>query len=365
MQHHIHSPRVRRIAAATGLGVALTLAVTGCGSGLIADASAGSGDDAMPRIAFDVPVAANPYWDLQVTYAEAAAEQLGFELVVGDANSQEDTQINQVQSQIAGGVDGIVISPVTDSVGTTVLASAEQAGIPVVFMQRSPGLKPDDYDGSQYVGFVGTDDVQGGTLTAEALYEAGIRKVVAMTGAQGNSVAEDRIAGLTDFAAAHSDMTVLQQEFGNELREDGQQTMENLLSAYPGPGFDGVWAFNDETAIGAVRALSNAGSLENVAVTGMDGTPDGVQAILDGEILSGPGGGYVCGSYATVMLYDALNGNDPKSDFVLLPYVDISADNAEKFKTDFLGNPSGLDFRALSATYTEGASTDDYVITLE
>ena len=164
---------------------------------------------------------------------------------------------------IARSVDGLVVGPVSDKVGDTVLNDAEAADIPVVFMQRSPGVKPTDYTGKSFVGFVGTADVEGGKTAASNALRLRCTQVgrddrlAGQLGCGGSSE-----GGTVDFVAAHCDVTLLQSQYGNEARDAGQKTVENFLSAFPGPGFDGIYSFNDEGALGAVQALKNANALE-------------------------------------------------------------------------------------------------------
>ena len=111
-----------------------------------------------PTIGFVVPLISNPYWKLMQDFAKGAAGQLGIKLLTAQANSDESTEINIVEGWIASKVDGIVVGPVSDKVGQTVLRDAQKAKIPVTFMQRQPGVQPSDYPKNIYVGYVGTDD---------------------------------------------------------------------------------------------------------------------------------------------------------------------------------------------------------------
>ncbi|GAB2446116.1 hypothetical protein GCM10027162_48370 [Streptomyces incanus] len=64
-------------------------------------------------------------------------------------------------------------------------------------------------------------------------------------------------------------------------RTKGLDVMTNLLQAHP--GIDGVFAENDEMALGAIKALgSKAG--KSVQVVGFDGTPDGLKAVGEGTL---------------------------------------------------------------------------------
>lgn len=329
-------------------------------------ASGGSSPAAQTfTIGFVVPLISNPYWKLMQDFAQGAAGTLGITLQTAQADSDESKQIAIVEGMISSGVDGIVIGVVSDKVGETVLKDAEAAGIPVTFMQRSPGVTPDDYQGKVYVGYVGTDDIGGGTTESQILYDSGARKWVAMTGSQGNSVAEDRLKAAQDFVAAHPDVTLLQSQFGNEARDAGQKTMENFLSAYPGPGFDATYSFNDEGALGAVQALKNANALDKVKVGAIDATTDAINAVAAGDLITSVGGGYACGAFALVELFDHLNGHEPKSRSVNIPLLGVTADNVQKYQDQVLNGMATYDFKAVSQTFTPTASTDDYAVTLK
>ncbi len=316
-------------------------------------------------IGFVVPLISNPYWKLMQDFATGAAGTLGVTLQTAQADSDESKQINIVEGMISAKVDGIVIGVVSDKVGATVLKDAEAAGIPVTFMQRGPGVTPDAYQGKSFIGYVGTDDIGGGKTAAQTLYDSGARKWVAMTGSQGNSVAEDRLKAAVTFVAAHPDVKLLQSQYGNEARDAGQKTLENFLSAFPGPGFDGVYSFNDEGALGAVQALKNANDLSKVKVTAIDGTTDAITAVASGELLTSVGGGYACGAFALVELVDSLNGHPPKSRSVNIPLLSVTSANVKAYQDQVLNGMATYDFKAVSQTFTPSASTDNYKIILK
>lgn len=356
------------------IGLVVTLVATACSSPASqAPATQGaggtpppaSGGGEKPTIGFVVPLISNPYWKLIQDFAVGAAGTLGVELITDQADSDESKQISIIEGLISRGVDGLVIGPVSDKVGSTVLTAAEAANIPVVFMQRSPGVAKADYTGKAFVGFVGTADVEGGKTAAQTLYDSGARKWVAMTGAQGNSVAEDRLKAAEDFVAAHPDVTLLQSQYGNEARDAGQKTVENFLSAFPGPGFDGIYSFNDEGALGAVQALKAADAADKVDVTAIDGTTDAVASVVSGDLLVTVGGGYACGAFALVELYDFINGHAPKTPEYNLPLLAVTQENAQKYTDQVLNGMATYDFKAVSAVYTPGATTDDYKIVLK
>ena len=79
--------------------------------------------------------------------------------------------------------------------------------------------------------------------------------------------------------APHSPLPSLVHRYPN--RSKGLNVMENLLTAQP--EVQGVFAQNDEMALGALRAIQAAGKKDLVLV-GFDGTDDGVKAVKGGKM---------------------------------------------------------------------------------
>ncbi len=192
-----------------------------------------------------------------------------------------------------------------------------------------------------------------------------IREIVATTGTKGSSIAEDRLGGLQEFASKHPDFKVLQVQYGVELREDGIKATENYLSAYPGPGFDGIWNYDDGAAIGAAAALKQANLTGKVHVTGFDAEADGAQAIKAGDILADSGGQFVDGGFTYIMAYDYLNGHEPKNPYVVMDYLLVTKDNVDKYIEQFGSGMPPYDVKKMSVTYNPNASTDDFKIAIQ
>jgi len=316
-------------------------------------------------IGFAVPVLANPFWKQEVDFAKRVADELGGELIVEDANQDEAKQLQIMDNFASRKVDAIITAPVTTAVAPALIKAAGRANIPIFFAERTPGFEPDPEKYPQYIGFVGADSHQGALATAKALYDAGARKIVATTGTKGSSIAEDRIGGLKEFASQHPDFEVLQIQYGVELREDGIKATENYLSAYPGPGFDGIWNYDDGAAIGAAAALKQANLTGKVLVTGFDAEADGAQAIKAGDILADSGGQFIDGGFAYIMAFDYLNGHKPKKPYVVMDYLLVTKDNADKYIEQFGSGFPPYDIKKMSVTYNPDASTDDYKIAIQ
>lgn len=315
-----------------------------------------------PVIGFSVPALQNPFWRSFADFGSAAAAKLGARSVVVDANQSDSKQLADVEGLVAQGVDCLVITPNTSAIAKSLLRQGKNANIPVVFAERWPGFGPSNTGGESYAGFVGVDNKLAGYNIAKALYDAGVRKLVAIGGVPGGAVADERNAGLKQFLDEHPDMKLLQELRNGELRQDGYTDAQNFLSAFPGPGFEGLWTYNDDTALGAIKAFKDANVIGKVKVAGMDLIPEMVSAISAGEALYSTGGQWVESGEAAVMCYDALNGktDDPKVRQLSIPGVTKA--NAEQYTKQFVSSTPVYDWKALSRVYNPKAKTTDFVI---
>ena len=349
----------RRTIAAMGIALA-------CSSFLAGVQSASANEPAKKVvIGFAVPVLANPFWKQEVDFAQYVADQLGGELIVEDAAQDEAKQLQIMDNFASRGVDAIITAPVTTAVAPALIKAAGRAEIPIFFAERTPGFKPDPEKYPQYIGFVGADSHQGALATAKALYDAGARNIVATTGTKGSSIAEDRLGGLMEFASKNPDFKVQQVQYGVELREDGIKATENYLSAYPGPGFDGIWNYDDGAAIGAAAALKQAGLTGKVLVTGFDAEIDGAKAIKAGDVLADSGGQFIDGGFTYIMAFDYLNGHKPKNPYVVMDYLLVTKDNVDKYIEQFGSGIPPYDIKKMSVTFNPDASTDDFKIAIQ
>ena len=351
------------------LMLALAMLLTLCACGSENDPVTNPTDDGSVStetlsIGISVPVLSNPFWRSFADFGEKYAKELGMEVTVVDANENDASQLDQVMGLISAGVDGIVITPNTTAIVNSILVACDEADVKVIIAERYPGMSPEEYEGDSYVGYIGVDKVMAGYNIAAALYEAGARKICAVGGKQGVAVADERSEGLHKFLEEHPDMELLQELRNGELREYGLQDVENFLSAYP-DGFDAVWCYNDDTAMGVIQGLTNAGLNGEILVGGMDLIDEAVAAIQSGDMLYSTGGQWAESAGAVVMLYDALNGFDPDPAVHEISIPGVTAENADAYFAQFVDSTPEYDIEALSKTLNPDAKTSDFSIELK
>jgi len=349
-----------------GVLLLTVLLTAACGGG---DSATGGQANGEPRtdvtIGFAVPVLSNPYWRSNVDFAKKMGDQLGAEVIVADAQEKSDQQLKNVQDLIAQGADGIVFGPITSEIGPALLRQCQQANIPCAAMARKPGVEPDESNRDYYVGYVVGDDFGDGQRSAKALEEAGVDKCVGWSGLQGNSVADARLEGFEQYMKDHG-VEVLDIIRPAELAEDGQEAIQNFLAQFPGPGFDCAWSFDGAAAIGAISALEKAGVSDEVKVAALDADQSIVRAIQDGKLVaSAAAGEYINGGFATIMVYDAINGRQPAKRGIVLDGIVLDKSNAASYKAQFLDRLPDYNAKELSRTYNPNATAKDFKIVLK
>ncbi|MET9517326.1 substrate-binding domain-containing protein [Streptomyces sp. NPDC002994] len=228
------------------------------------------------KISMSLSTLNNPFFVQMKEGAQAEAKDAGIDLTVTDAQNDASQQANQLQNFTGEGVKSIIVNPVdSDAVGPAVRA-ANKADIPVVAADR--GVNKADT-----ATLVASDNVAGGKLAAKTLAEklGGKGEIVVLQGTAGTSASRERGKGFAEGLKAYPGIKVVATQPADFDRTKGLDVMTNLLQS--NPGISGVFAENDEMALGAVKALgSKAG--KSVDVVGFDGTPDGLKAVESGTL---------------------------------------------------------------------------------
>lgn len=253
-------------------GAALAVAVVVGGVSYFNSGSSGG----TTKVGMSLSTLNNPFFVQMKDGAQAEAKKAGIDLTVTDAQNDASQQANQLQNFTSSGVSSIIVNPVdSDAVGPGV-RSANKADIPVIAADR--GVNKADA-----ATLVASDNVAGGKLAADALADklGGKGSIVILQGTAGTSASRERGAGFAEGLKAYPGIKVVAKQPADFDRTKGLDVMTNLVQSHP--DITGVFAENDEMALGAVKALgSKAGT--SVSVVGFDGTPDGLKAVEAGTL---------------------------------------------------------------------------------
>lgn len=215
----------------------------------------------------------NPFFVALNEGAKAKATELGAKLTVADAQDNASKQTSDVEDLIQQGVDLLLINPVDSSAVASAVEAANAAGIPVITVDRTS-------EGGEVVSHIASDNVAGGVLAGEYLMELVGKgaKIVELEGVAGSSAARDRGEGFNN--AIDGQLNVVAKQTANFNRAEGLTVMENILQA--NPTIVGVFAHNDEMALGAVEAIAASG--KDIKVIGFDATDDAQAAVKAGTM---------------------------------------------------------------------------------
>ncbi len=212
---------------------------------------------------------------------EHAAAFPDVELQFADAQGDVGRQLSQIQNFVTQDAAAIIVNAADTSATPGMTKIARDAGVPLVYVNRRPA---EDTLPSGVV-FVGSDDLQAGTLEMEELarmmsYRG---RVAIMVGELASNGAQLRTKAVENVVAKYPDMKIVEKQVGNFQRERGLDLMNNWLTA--GAAIDAVASNNDEMAIGAIMAIQQAGvAAGKVLVGGVDATPDALAEVAKGTL---------------------------------------------------------------------------------
>lgn len=218
----------------------------------------------------------NPFFVTLRQGAEDAAKAQGVTLITVDAQNDPAKQIANIEDLIQKKVSVILINPADSNAVAGVVKQATGAGIKVISLDRS-------VNGAEVTTHIASDNKAGGKMAAEFLLEkiGGKGNIVELEGIPGSSAARERGEGFNSVVAGKADVKVVAKQPADFDRAKGLSVMENILQG--NKGIVGVFAHNDEMALGAIKAIEAAG-VKNIVVVGFDATADAVAAVKEGKL---------------------------------------------------------------------------------
>jgi ribose transport system substrate-binding protein len=265
----------------------------------------------------------NPFFvDLEEGLREVI-EARGDRLTTLDAQFNSLKQKNDISDLILQDADGIFINPVNWEGIKGSLLQAKREGIPCVVVDAP--VKDAELVACQ----VASDNVEAGRLACRALGKVNPKARVVILHLSVNKACIDRVQGFTEEMANFPGMKVLDIQEGKGTTEGGRPVMRDLLGRFP--ELDAVFPINDPSALGAISALESAGKLDKVTVVTVDGSQEGIRAILAGKLHSTSAQfPREIGRTAAEKMYQCLDGKPLDKDVKVRVEL-ITAENARQY----------------------------------
>lgn len=252
----------------------LVLFLVACGDD--GDGEKASGDSDSPRVTVVLKTLSSQYWKFVEAGAKDAFKDLGVDGdVVGPASEDKVIeQVDMIDTALSQGVDALVTAPTQPDTAIPSFDKFAEKGIPVILIDT-------DAEWDKKTTYIGTENYAAGQKAGEylaSLLEEG-DEVVLIRGALGNPATDQRIDGAKDYLEEHGFVIAADQPADSD-RAKGMSVMENILET--NPNIKGVYAANDDMALGALRAIEAEGL--DIPVIGTDGTIEAVESIIAGGL---------------------------------------------------------------------------------
>jgi ABC-type sugar transport system substrate-binding protein len=215
---------------------------------------------------------------------EAAGAAANQPVQIEIADDDVAKQLSQIQNFIAAKVDAVIVNAVDTSATAPMTKAANEAGIPIVYVNRQPA----DVDALGPKGaFVASNEVESGTLETQAICKliGGKGDILVMQGDLANQAAVQRTKDIHDVIATPecSGMKIIDEQTAGWDPVKAQDLMTNWIAAGKKPA--AVIANNDNMALGAIKAMKAAGmSTKDIPVGGIDATQEALASMKAGDL---------------------------------------------------------------------------------
>ena len=264
------------------------------------------------------------------------SEANGYDLSFVDCDNDEAAQKEAVRSFIEQDVDYIIIDPIIATGWDTVLTECEDAGIPVIVIDRTI----DDSD--KYAAWVGSNFKTEGLAAGEWLnayaQKNGIEEINALviSGTTGASAQIGRSDGFNEVAEKYG-WNILDEQTGDFTEAGGQEVMENYCKSYEGQ-FNVVVCQNDNEAFGAMTAMDNAGVTygpgNDVILISFDACTAGLEDVKAGKITAD----FECNPLAAPFVEEVIKtlqaGETPEAEVYMVEHWYALEDQIVDFEID-------------------------------
>ncbi len=215
------------------------------------------------------------YQDIEKGMKEAGGDKVVFDF--RDPNGDLAAQTAQMEDFVAKKVDLVTIVPIDSTAAEAEGRLVTSAHIPLITVDIA--ITKD----IGQVAHIASDNYEGGEIAAQKMADllGGKGEVFVIDNPAIVSVVDREKGFVAKLAQVAPNLKVVASQSGDSKREKAQAVAEDLLQAHP--NVTGIFAVNDEMALGALQAVIAAGRQDKVSIIGFDASSEGIAEIAKGN----------------------------------------------------------------------------------
>lgn len=231
---------------------------------------------------------------------QKVVDEHGYQLLITQSNESMEVEKRHIQLLEDNMVEGIILSITQEGENSKEYQQLIDSGTPLVFFNRvcsrtaAPKVMIDDYKSAFFA--------------TEHLIYNGFKKIIHFAGPVNLNVAKERKRGFLDAMKKHKlDLNENSVLTANVFSDKGYQLMQSLIDADQLP--QAIFCFNDPTALGALKAIQEAGlnCPEDVALVGFSETE--LAQLVNPPLTSVAQPTFEMGETAASLLFEQLNAS--------------------------------------------------------
>lgn len=236
-------------------------------------------------VGYSTPSLNAPFYVVLTEYIKKFTENHGMKFVSADGQDDIIKQITSTEDLIAARVNILILNPLDHKAMVPAVNAVVKSGVPVFIVDSA--IDPE----ADYITSIQANNEGNGELIGEWIVKKmGKTKIRAalISGSQGNPVGREKrlgfIRGLAEsqlMNQGNTDFTIVSQGWGNWTNNGGLKAMEDILVAFPDINL--LVAENDAMAMGAMKAIIEAGRSADITIAGFDGQKEAYELIKKGE----------------------------------------------------------------------------------
>ncbi len=210
----------------------------------------------------------------------AALAEGDITLDIVSANDDSQLQDQQIDQFVDRGVSLIIVAPNQTKSISQSLKTAQEKGIPVVFIDRKA-------EGTDYTAFIGADNYEAGRALGDFLAKRlqGHGSIVEFQGLEHSSPANERHRGFADVMKDYPGIHIINGGHTDWTTEGAEKTVRTFLKTHPDILPDAIFGHNDRIALEARRQYAEQGhAITSVGVDALPTAEGGLRKVLEGEL---------------------------------------------------------------------------------